>query len=350
MYNCQSTIKQVLICLQKQNFPKKEFEIICVDDKSKDKTIEIVKKTKVRLIKLFENKGNGRAKNLGVRKAKGEILLFIDDHLSLDKNTLFNLDSLFRKHPHISGVCGYYEILKKLDLNICRDIRRRTIYGKDNEEREISLESFSPFSIGIGAVRKKIFKDFKFSENFGKNSAEDTLFQIDCLNKGKVFLYSPKIRGIHDHDLDFKAILEKLIIEIRGVGDLLTYSTKRKREIPFQPCFLSYPLFLLIGLGLLWLKRLFLPFFFAVFIEVALAAQCLKDKKAGLFSRFLAFVYCLSEEIIKGLYLPCYLIGKTNFDLRSLISSYYQFLKWEKEKLAKTLYFLFEQRLKYAKI
>lgn len=238
-------------------------------------------------------------------------------------------------------------------MNIYRDIRRRNIYGKNKREKKITFNSFLPFSICLGAIKKEIFKNLRFPETFGKNSAEDTFFQLDCHRRGKVFLYSPKIRGIHDHDLDYKAIFAKLFVELRGVGDLL-YLNKRKTMLPFQYGFLSYPLFLMINLNLLLLFRFFLPFFVLTFFtEVAFAARCFKDGNEAISLRSRAFIYCLLGEIIKGYYLFYYLIRKSGFNFVILLKSFYQFLHWEKEKLRATFNLLFlnrQRRLKYAKI
>lgn len=55
------------------------YEIIVVDDGSKDKTVEIVKKKEdVRLIQHPYNKGYGAALKTGVKNAEGDIVLFID--------------------------------------------------------------------------------------------------------------------------------------------------------------------------------------------------------------------------------------------------------------------------------
>ena len=354
LYNCEETIDKVISCLKNQDYPQKKYEIICIDDRSEDQTVSLVRKTEVKLIKLSKNGGNGGAKNFAIRKARGEILLLIDDHLYLDKNALSSLDSLFNKYPNISGICGLYKSLKKSDMNICRDIRRRTIYGKAKVEKEISLKSFSPFSIVLGAVKKEVFKNLRFPENFGKDGAEDILFQINCHHLGKNFLYSPEIKGIHDHSLGYKDILGKLFAEVRGLGNLIHYFVKKDIELPFQFCFLSYPLFLMIGFGLWQLDRLFLPFFLIFFvIEIIIAAQCFKDKTESLFLRFKAFGYCFLEEIIKGFYLPYYLIKKGDFNFGDLARSFYQFLKWEKEKLTSIFNLLFkiEQIIpEYAKI
>lgn len=336
LYNCQKTIKKVLGCIQKQSFPNKKFEVICVDDKSKDETVRIVKGAGVKLIKSSKDQGNGMAKNLVIKKVKGEILFFVDDHLYLDKDALLNLDLLFKKYPYISGICGSYRSPRNSDMNICRDVRRRTIYGKDEKEKQISFNNFSPFSICIGAIKKEIFDKLEFPQNFGQNSAEDTFLQINCHLQGKIFLYSPQIRGLHDHNLNSGAIINKLFVEIRGLGNLLHHFAEKDIEISYQYSFLSYPLSLMVAFGLSFLNK-FSLIFFSVFlaIEILLVGKCFKDKKVGVFWRFKAFSYCLLEEIIKGFYLPYYLLKKTNFNFVSLAKCFYQLLRWERMKYSR---------------
>ena len=231
LFNCQKTIKKVLLSLQNQSYSRKNFEIICVDDRSTDNTVNIVNKFKnVKLIKLPRNGGNGKTKNIGVKHAKGEIVFFVDDHMYLDRNALKNLDKLFMKNSNISGICGYYESHKKEDGNVFRDIRRRTIYGKDGITKTISFSSFTPFSVTIGAFKKNLFSKFLFPEDFGKNSSEDIVFQIRHHYNGIKFLYSASVRGIHDHNLDFANTFKKLLIEIKGTGDLIYVFLSKKSK------------------------------------------------------------------------------------------------------------------------
>ena len=69
-------------------------EIIIVDDASKDKTKEVVSKIKLKQsnIKYFKNKskkGAAFSRNLGVKKAKGKYIAFLDDDDFWFKNKLF---------------------------------------------------------------------------------------------------------------------------------------------------------------------------------------------------------------------------------------------------------------------
>lgn len=245
----QDSIAKVLLAIEKQNFSRKDFEILCVDDKSTDNTEKIVKKFKnITYVKLPQNGGNGKAKNTGVQVAKGKILFFVDDHMLLDKNALLVASDLFKKYPDISGICGCYQSLKNTDGNIFRDIRRRTLYRKNDTTKEISSSSFYTLSIGIGAFKKELFQKTLFPEDFGQNSAEDIYWEILQLNQGKKFLYVPQLIGVHDHNLDYTNIIKKLIIEIQGTGDLVYKLLSNKQRIPYLYSFLSYSLLLIFSL------------------------------------------------------------------------------------------------------
>src|SRR3989344_7815793 len=83
-YNNQDTINRALSSTLNQNFPKDQFEIIVINDGSKDKTGEILRKYESRpniIIFNQENKGAIEAANQGFGKSRGkyEVLLDGDD-------------------------------------------------------------------------------------------------------------------------------------------------------------------------------------------------------------------------------------------------------------------------------
>ncbi len=80
-YNCKDLIGETLDSLEKQTF--KNFEVICVNDGSKDETLEYLnEQAKIRDldIKIIdkENGGVSSARNAGIEVACGEYLLFLD--------------------------------------------------------------------------------------------------------------------------------------------------------------------------------------------------------------------------------------------------------------------------------
>ena len=93
VYNEEGEILDCLKSLGNQIY--KDFEIIAIDDGSTDKTSQLLKDFKgvlpaFRLIGQ-DHKGAGAARNLGAKKAIGEILVFVDADMTFDKNFIFSL-------------------------------------------------------------------------------------------------------------------------------------------------------------------------------------------------------------------------------------------------------------------
>ena len=94
-YNAKSHLKTCLDVLLKQDF-NKPFEIIMVDDASNDNSRDIVKmynSSSIRLYALDSNCGPSAARNLGLKKAKGEYVYFLDVDDTIAPNTLTTLYS-----------------------------------------------------------------------------------------------------------------------------------------------------------------------------------------------------------------------------------------------------------------
>lgn len=78
--NEEKTVKQVVETLLSSPLVD---EVICVNDGSKDKSLEILKSfdDKIILVNLRRNRGKGHALGEGIREAKGKIVAFFDSDL-----------------------------------------------------------------------------------------------------------------------------------------------------------------------------------------------------------------------------------------------------------------------------
>ena len=95
-YNSEKHIKNCIDTLVNQNFDG-SFEIIMVDDASTDNSQKEIKKYNLPSIKLFSlgvNAGQSAARNLGIKKAKGTYIFFMDVDDTIEKNTLSTLYNL----------------------------------------------------------------------------------------------------------------------------------------------------------------------------------------------------------------------------------------------------------------
>jgi glycosyltransferase involved in cell wall biosynthesis len=64
------------------------FEVIVVNDASTDNTIQVAKRFPCSLINIEKNQGPANARNVGAEKAKGEILVYFDADIVIERNTL----------------------------------------------------------------------------------------------------------------------------------------------------------------------------------------------------------------------------------------------------------------------
>ncbi len=140
-YNEEEDIDGCVRTLVKQNY--KPLEIIFVDDGSKDKTLEILRKYKSIKILKQDHKGPGAARNFGVSKSKGEIIVFVDADMEFNEDYIEKLVKPILEGKTI-GTNHPEEIVKNQD-NIwskCWGRRLTTFQGDFAIYRAIKKDKF----------------------------------------------------------------------------------------------------------------------------------------------------------------------------------------------------------------
>lgn len=98
-FNEQRDIENCIKSLKQQTY--QPLEIIIVDDGSKDKTLNILKK--IQGIKVYKQGhfGPGSARNRGAMKAKGKMFIFVDADMTFDKRFIDKLTKPIREKKAI---------------------------------------------------------------------------------------------------------------------------------------------------------------------------------------------------------------------------------------------------------
>ncbi len=295
-YNSEKTIAQTLNTLKNQNFPKNKYEIIVVDDGSTDKTVKISKQFGV---KLFTNPHRGPAwqRNFGAKKAKGEIILFIDSDCVPSRNWLKEMTKPFN-NKDIIGVSGTYRTLNKNKI-----IARFEGYEIEKRHKRMAQQKYIDF-IGSysAAYRKNIFLKFKgFDTSFPIASGEDPELSFRIAKAGYKMVFNPKAFVYHPHVDSLCGYLKqkffrsywRVLMYKKHPDKMIQRDSYTGMEIPISAASLS----------LFFLSILLIPFFsqailisFAFLITLFIANSdsiffmAKKEKKMLLFAPLMIFL------------------------------------------------------------
>ncbi len=168
MYNSANYIATTISSIYYQESHNLSFEIIVVDDKSTDDSIKIVKSIEldeIKLIELTHNKGTARARNEGLKIAKGTWIQFLDSDDKLGPNTFRQFELCLQPESNVYVFSLISEFSDR--------VMEQTI------TKVIDKRSFGHFGT---ACNKFIKRDvcLEFKEEF---SFEDVCFIIDMMNK-----------------------------------------------------------------------------------------------------------------------------------------------------------------------
>ena len=188
-YNEEKYIGKFVSTLMQQDY-KGKYEIIIVDS-STDKTPEILKNFPVRLFRQ-PKRGPGAARNYGVKKAKGNIVVFIDADCYAPKDWLRKLVKPF-SDKNVAAVGGTYKNANK-DKTIAKFLQYEI------EERHEKMKKFKEIDF-VGtfncAYRKDIFNRFGgFKEEMIQAEDIDLSYRVSEKHK-IVFVPSAKVYHFH---------------------------------------------------------------------------------------------------------------------------------------------------------
>lgn len=186
IYNTQKYLNVCLNSVVRQTY--KNLEIILIDDGSTDNSGKIADQfaKKDHRIKVFhqKNAGQSAARNVGLKKASGDFIAFIDSDDQFDRNFIQELMSPYSKGPDVSlSVCGLrYNWLK---TKTTQDVFLKPLRKRRDRESKISYilylltidgRMYSSFN---KLYKRDFLKNITFDEKL--NFAEDTKFVLDYI-------------------------------------------------------------------------------------------------------------------------------------------------------------------------
>jgi GT2 family glycosyltransferase len=202
-----------------------DFEVIVVDDCSTDDTPQIVERFRARYLRTPRQLGPGGGRNLGVRDARGEILVFVDADVVVTPGTLGRIAADFDADAGLAAVFGSYD-----EAPAWTDFLSQYKNLMHHYVHQIASERASTFWAGCGAMRKDVFLQFGGfdTERYPHPSIEDIDLGFRITQAGHRILLDKNIqvkhlkkwtvRGLLRADIAYRAIpWTRLILETRSL-------------------------------------------------------------------------------------------------------------------------------------
>jgi len=192
-YNAERTLSFCLEALHDQSLPKKDYEIIVVDDGSTDSTSKIAKGFNVKYIFQI-NQGPATARNRGAREAEGEIILFTDSDCLPEHNWVQEMVSRFGD-PDVVAVKGAY---KTKQMELAAKFAQAEFEDRyDLLQKSPSIDMIDTYS---AAFRRDVFLNMGgFDESFPVANNEDTDLSYRLAAAGYKLVFIPGAIVYHTH-------------------------------------------------------------------------------------------------------------------------------------------------------
>lgn len=320
-------IIETLPALKKQSV--KNFECLIVVDENSEIDKRLL--SKYRFLKIIKNSDNtkpGLKRDFGAQKSKGQVLAFIDDDVSPQKNWLKNAKKIFEsdKKIHLLGGPGilppkvnFWE--KVFDVVLTSPLGSGPYTHRFKPEKSRYLDDYPSMNL---MINKSVFiKNNGFGSTYWPGEDSKMLNKL-IANENSLVLYDPSVSVYHHRRNTLKGYLKQHKNYGLTRGLFLSQGDKNSVKLTFiiPSLFVLYiiliPIFYLIGNSLL-MNVYLLPLLIYLVLLLSLFFHGLKLKRGALTSLTAAIVLPLTHFIYGVYFLQAFLKDKLNFFRYKLI-------------------------------
>lgn len=207
------------------NSSYKNFEVIAVSDGSNLESIKLIQKYPCKLIKIKKNSGAGFARNLGAKKSKGNILIFLDADVEIKSNAFKIVNDYFNRKRNFGMIQGIYSNKVKYKSKTNEYLQCYYCYYIFTETKK---HKFTQSLItNIFAIQRSIFKKNKgFDSKFSGANLEDQEFGFRLQNNGHKIPILRNLNTIHHVNFGIIDFIKK--ITIIQIGEMKMHLRNKK--------------------------------------------------------------------------------------------------------------------------
>ncbi|MGI6454390.1 MAG: glycosyltransferase [bacterium] len=223
VYNGMNSLPDTLRSIRNLDYPG--YEIVVVDDASKDQTADMAEQAGARVIRLSTNSGPATARNRAAQEASGEILLFTDSDVLIPKSALAQIRQvLFQTGADaiqgtFSLVCPYSNYFSQY-----KNLYNRFVLNQLPDWIDTTFTS-------ITAVKREAFLQCGgFDQNIKGASVEDRTLGRNLIDSGYKIYLDRSLEVIHNKYLSGWGFMKNQYKRSRDLIKLLLRNRLKKKQ------------------------------------------------------------------------------------------------------------------------
>ena len=306
-----------LAAIKKTEYP--DFELIVVDDRSEDGTLECAKIYADLVLQMEKRGGPGKARNRGAAESRGSILCFFDADVEIKPQTVGLIVCFFEKNPSAGALFGSYDDTPEGQnfFSQYKNLFHHFIHQRSSEKA-------ATFFGACGAVRREVFNRMGgFPETYSFPAIEDVELGYLMTGKGITVCLAKDIQVKHLKKWTFWNLFRSDIKARAIPWTKLSQKKKLPKDLNFK---LSdrisgiLTLFLALSLlGLLWAAWFLIPALGSAFLLIVLNRKLYRFfyRKRGtcfaVFSVLYHWFYLFYSSVVFGVMTIYLKLGKRFF-------------------------------------
>ncbi len=211
VYNSEKFISECINSVLNQTY--KNFEIVCVNDGSKDNSKKVIKEyirkfpRKIKLINQ-NNQGSGFARNTGIENSLGKYVIFLDSDDSLDREMLEKLYKNIEKYKADVAVGGFQRVDETTGKVLSNDMVSHNFKYIDIKEENMDKLLFINPGPCNKIHKRSIFENVRFTKI---PVVDDLVLMLEYIPNIKRYSFVPEVlyyykirRSSSSNSLDYK--------------------------------------------------------------------------------------------------------------------------------------------------
>lgn len=229
IHNGERYIRESIDSCLEQTY--ENIEIIVVDDKSEDNTLNILKEygSKITVISVEKQNGLGNVINIGIRKSRGKYIARMDADDIMYPNRIEKQIEYLESNPNCVAVGGQIDII---DEN--GNITGHREYAVENKDIKKNLFLFQPFAHPAVTLRRSTLEDIGlYPENMWK--VEDVKLFLILSTKGE---FHNLVDSVLKYRMTFKTESQsKMLDHFKKTNEVRNWAVK---ELGIKPTVREY--------------------------------------------------------------------------------------------------------------